>query len=83
MLRESPWSDPNCPGRAAGGGCARRAAKSDFLSVSVERVVRRFQSSEEAYAADAVYYRSLTPAERIGILLELVRMGQGSDEAKR
>jgi hypothetical protein len=74
---------PAAPGRAAGGGCARRAAKSNFLPGSVERVVRRFRSSEEADAADVVYYRSLTPSERIGILLELVRMGQGSDEAKR
>jgi hypothetical protein len=38
----------------------------------MDRVVRRFSSFEEAEAAERTYYRSLTPNERIAILLELI-----------
>ena len=39
----------------------------------VERVVRKFDSHQEADAADRAYYRSLTPQQRLEILFELVR----------
>jgi hypothetical protein len=44
----------------------------------VRPAARRFASFEEADAADRAYYRSLTPAERIQIMLELV-FPEGSD----
>jgi hypothetical protein len=49
----------------------------------MEPVVRKFKSFEEADEADATYYRSLTPKERLDILLELVRRMQPRDEAER
>ena len=36
----------------------------------MERVVRKFASFEEADAAGSDYYRSLTPQERIAIMLD-------------
>ncbi len=39
----------------------------------MERVVRKFESPEEAENADRAYYRSLTPEQRLEILFELVR----------
>jgi hypothetical protein len=39
----------------------------------MQRIVRVFQSFEEAEKADEQYYASLTPNERLEILLELVR----------
>jgi hypothetical protein len=44
----------------------------------VTRVARKFVSFDEAEAADRAYYRSLTPAERIQIMLDLV-YPEGSD----
>jgi hypothetical protein len=38
----------------------------------VERVVAKFGSHEEAAQADAAYYRQLTPAQRLRILLDLI-----------
>jgi hypothetical protein len=38
----------------------------------VERVVAKFASHEEAAKADAAYYRQLTPAQRLRILLDLI-----------
>jgi hypothetical protein len=38
----------------------------------MERVVRRFDSFEEADRAEAEYYAALTPAQRLEILLDLV-----------
>ena len=38
----------------------------------MERVLRRFDSQEEAERAEREYYRSLTPEQRLDILLELV-----------
>lgn len=39
-------------------------------------VVRRFGSAAEADAADRAYYASLTPQERVNILLQIVRPAQ-------
>ena len=47
------------------------------------RTVNRFQSFEEADKADAAYYRSLTPNERVDILLELVKQMQPRNEAEQ
>jgi hypothetical protein len=38
----------------------------------VEQVVRKFATFEEAEAADRDYYRSLTPAERLSIMIDLI-----------
>ncbi len=45
------------------------------------RVVQKFSSHEEAARADRAYYRSLTPEERVGILLEMVNMHMDEDVA--
>jgi hypothetical protein len=49
----------------------------------VEKTVQKFESFAAADAAEAAYYRSLTPTERLDILLELVNNGQPRDEAQR
>ncbi len=38
----------------------------------VQRVISKFKSFAEADRADNEYYRSLTPEQRVGILLDLV-----------
>jgi len=48
----------------------------------MERVVKRFVDHEAADAADRAYYRSLTPQERVDMVLELTRQyREGLDEA--
>jgi hypothetical protein len=39
----------------------------------VEKVVRVFRSKAEAEEADREYYRSLTPKERVDVVIELVK----------
>jgi hypothetical protein len=39
----------------------------------VERKIQKFDSHEEADAAERAYYRSLTPSERVAIVLRLMR----------
>lgn len=46
----------------------------------MEKIARKFATFEEADAADRAYYRSLTPAERIEIMLDLI-YPEGGDEA--
>jgi hypothetical protein len=46
----------------------------------MERVVHKFATFEEAEAADQAYYRSLTPAERLAIMLDLI-YPEGGDAA--
>jgi hypothetical protein len=46
----------------------------------MERVAKRFASFEEAEEADRAYYRSLTPAERPSIMLDLI-YPEGGDAA--
>jgi hypothetical protein len=43
----------------------------------MEKVVRIFKSFEEADAADAEFYRSLTPEQRMEIFWELLRQLHG------
>lgn len=38
----------------------------------MQRVLQRFRSFDEADAADDAYYASLTPQERVDLLLDLV-----------
>jgi hypothetical protein len=40
---------------------------------AVEKFVRKFESHAAAEQADQEYYRSLTPQQRLDLLLELVR----------
>jgi len=50
----------------------------------MERTIRKFRSFAEAERADREYYRSLTPQQRLDILLELVATyTEGLDEAER
>jgi hypothetical protein len=48
----------------------------------VEKVVRIFRSFAEADKADAAYYRSLTPIQRLEILFELIA-GAHPDEIEQ
>ena len=45
----------------------------------MEKVVRKFISFEEAEKADREYYKSLTPAQRVAMALELRRMWVGTE----
>jgi hypothetical protein len=49
----------------------------------VEKTARVFRSFEEAERADREFYRSLTPPERLDILLDLVRENRPADETER
>lgn len=49
--------------------------------MSMKKQVRVFRSHQEADAADHAYYQSLTPEERLNILLELV--GQGGHASSK
>ena len=42
----------------------------------MEKVVRKFSSFEEADAADAEYYRKLTPEERVRIVCALMEQSK-------
>lgn len=46
------------------------------------RVGRKFTSFAEAEEADREFYRNLTPDERLQILFELIRRGQGDPEPR-
>jgi hypothetical protein len=46
----------------------------------MERVVARFRSHEEADRANRLYYRRLTPAERLRILLEIIAEADNAPE---
>jgi hypothetical protein len=48
----------------------------------METVARKFSSFAESDRADREYYRSLTPEQRLDILLELVARAQ-DDEAEQ
>ena len=49
--------------------------------MAIQKRVRIFASHAEAEAANRAYYRSLTPEQRMDILLDLVR--EGTDEASK
>ena len=54
------------------GPCVRRATPSrDAKMIGVEKTVRVFNSFKEAEEADTEYYRSLSAAQRVDILLIL------------
>ena len=42
----------------------------------MQRVAQRFRSMAEADAAEAAYYASLTPEERVDVLLDLIAAAQ-------
>jgi hypothetical protein len=46
----------------------------------MELVTRKFATFEEADEADRAYYRSLTPAERLSIMMDLI-YPEGGDAA--
>ena len=52
------------------------------MADQVARRVARFNSHEEAEEADAEYYASLTPLERLEILLELNRRWSPDGDAE-
>jgi hypothetical protein len=47
----------------------------------MERTVAKFTSHEAAEQADRDYYRSLTPQQRIEILLELIEQARPHNDA--
>lgn len=47
----------------------------------MKRVVAKFSSHQEAEQADREYYRSLTPQQRLDILLELIESSRKEDDA--
>jgi hypothetical protein len=50
----------------------------------MKRVVKKFGAFEEQQKADRAYYRSLTPQQRLDILLEMIETYRdGLDEAER
>ena len=49
----------------------------------MEKVIRQFSSHTRADAADRQYYKSLSPQQRLDILLELVYTQRGHDEASQ
>ena len=48
----------------------------------MEKIVRRFKSHRDSQQPDLEYYLSLTPQERLDILLELIARGT-PDEAEQ
>jgi hypothetical protein len=46
----------------------------------MHNVVQKFTSHAQADAAERAYYRSLTPAARLEILLTLIERGKKPDE---
>jgi methylmalonyl-CoA mutase N-terminal domain/subunit len=49
----------------------------------VEQVLRKFATFQEAEEADRAYYRSLTPAERLSMMLDLIYPEGGDAAAAR
>ena len=49
----------------------------------MQGTVRKFKSFEDAERADRDYYRSLSPKERVDLLLDLVTQAQPADEAEQ
>jgi hypothetical protein len=48
----------------------------------MERTLRVFRSFEESDKADREYYKSLSPQQRLDLLLELIQQRQGDEAAK-
>ena len=48
----------------------------------MKRKIKLFKSFQEAEKADIEFYKSLSPQERLDILLELVAQGQTDETAK-
>lgn len=48
----------------------------------MEKVVRKFKTFAEAEAADREFYNSLTPDERVDILLELIAQYHGGTQPR-
>jgi hypothetical protein len=49
----------------------------------VEKTFRKFKSHADSQRADAEYYRSLSPQQRIEILLELIARGTPDETEPR
>jgi hypothetical protein len=49
----------------------------------MEKAVRVFHSFADADKADAEYYRSLTPQQRLDVLLDLVHSQTGDEAGQR
>ncbi|MDB6038403.1 MAG: hypothetical protein JWM99_2244 [Verrucomicrobiales bacterium] len=48
----------------------------------MEREIRVFRSFDESERADRDYYQSLSPAQRMDILLDLINQWQGDEASK-
>ena len=49
----------------------------------MEKIARTFDSHLAADAADRAYYRSLSPAQRLNILLDLINAQRSNDETSQ
>jgi len=49
----------------------------------MDRVVHKFRSHAQAAAADKAYYLSLTPNQRLDIMLDIIASQRGTDEASQ
>ena len=49
----------------------------------MEKSARKFDSHHAADAADRAYYRSLSPAQRLDILLDLINAQRSHDETSQ
>ncbi|HTV48801.1 MAG TPA: hypothetical protein VMG59_10205 [Phycisphaerae bacterium] len=49
----------------------------------MQKQVRKFRSHAQAEAADRAYYKSLTPEQRLDILLDIVNSQRSNDENSR
>ena len=59
-----------------------RAAASCYPAAVIDREISRFSSLADSDQADDLYYRSLTPQQRLDVLLELIqRYQEGLGEA--
>ena len=50
------------------------------MALTMDRVVARFRSFQEADEADRLYYRQMTPEQRLDILLETIALYRESEK---
>ena len=59
----------------------RRSQPPTYYNTDVESQAKRFSSHEDAKKAEREYYRRLTPAQRLEILLELIDRHRDKSDA--
>ena len=54
-----------------------------WYNTDMEKIGRKFESHRAADAADRAYYRSLSPTQRMDILLDLINSQRSNDETSQ